>query len=306
MEVTGQGLSELLWTDRSGKVLGKVGEPSLYFGPSLSPDGKKLAVEIADTQNVSGEIWIYDLIRSSKARLTFTEGSTHNRLPVWSPDGSKIVFSSDRDGHSAQIYEKAVNGKEPEHVIAAGESDRYPSTWSPDGRYVVGVQQSAQRGSEFLVLPMLGAQHPVSFLPQALALSRFTFPRVSPNGKWLAYSSYETGSPEIYISSFPSGAGKWQISTGGGVQPRWRRDGKELFYKMLDDTIMSAEISEQNGGPVVGKMRRLFQLQTRPSPHWTFDVSADGQRFLINGLLQPSTSEPITLVTHWDAVLKTK
>jgi serine/threonine protein kinase/Tol biopolymer transport system component len=302
---TGEGLSELLWTDRNGKTLGKVGEPDLYFGPSLSPDDKKLAVEIADPHNASSEIWIYDLIRNSRSKFTFTQGNTHNRLPVWSPDGSQIAFNSDRE-HAAQIYEKAVNGKVPEHVVASGESDRYPSTWSSDGRYVVGIQSSAQRGSEFLVLPMLGAQLPVDFLPSATALSRFAFPRLSPDGKWLAYSSYETGIQETYITTFPSGAGKWQVSTGGSLEPHWRRDSKELLFRTLDGSIISAEISDQNGSPVVGKVRTLFQKHMRPSPNWTFDVSADGQRFLINSLLQPSVSEPITLVTNWDSELKKK
>ncbi|HET9409822.1 MAG TPA: protein kinase [Candidatus Sulfotelmatobacter sp.] len=304
MGVTGQGLSELLWTDRSGKALGKVGEPAPYFGPSLSPDGKKLAVEIADPRNASSEIWIYDLIRNSRTRLTFTSANSHNRLPVWSPDGSQIAFSSDRDGRAAQIYEKAVDGRDPEHVVAPSESDRYPSTWSPDGRYLIGVEQSAQRGSEFLVLPMLESQRPFDFLPGVAGLSRFTFPRVSPDGRWLAYSTFETGRQEIYISSFPSGAGKWQVSTADGTEPYWRRDGKELFYRTLDATLMSAEISEQNGSPVVGRPRPLFLNRTRASPHWTFDVSPDGQRILINRLVQPSVSEPITLVTNWEAELK--
>jgi dipeptidyl aminopeptidase/acylaminoacyl peptidase len=282
MGVTGGGFSELIWTDRNGKTLGKVGKPDLYFGPSLSPSGKELAVEITDPHNASSEIWIYDLIRSSRFKFTFTQGNTHNRLPVWSPDGSQIAFSSDQDGLGFRIYEKAINGRDPEHVVAPGESDRYTSSWSPDGRYLVGVQQSAQRGSEFLVLPVLGMQHPVDFVPSATALSRYTFPRVSPDGKWLAYSSFETGNSELYISSFPSGAGKWQVSTGSGTEPRWRRDGKELFYHTVDGTLMSAEISEQNGSPVVGKVQRLFQTHAQPSPHWTFDVSPDGQRFLVN------------------------
>ena len=138
------------------------------------------------------------------------------------------------------------------------------------------------------------------------ALSRFTFPQVSPNGKWLAYSSFETGSQEVYLLSFPGGSGKWQVSTTSGTEAHWRRDGKELFYSALDGTVMSAEISAQDGSPVVGKLRALFQKHARPSPHWTFDVSPDGQRFLINTLVQPSTSEPITLVTNWDAELKKK
>ncbi len=303
---TGEGLSELVWMDRNGKTLGKAGQSDLYFGPSLSPDGKKLAVEIADSHNASSEIWIYDLMRNSRSKFTFTQGNTHNRLPVWSPDGSQIAFNSDQEGRAAQIYEKALSGKSSEHVVAASGNDRYPSTWSPDGRYMVGVQQSAQNGSEFLVLPMIGTQQPMEFLPGAVGLSRYTFPQISPNGKWLAYASFETGNSEVYISAFPSGSGKWQVSTGGGYEPRWRRDGKELFYQALGDTLMSVEISEQNGSLLFGSARKLLQMHGRPSPHWTFDVSPDGQRFLINSLLQPSVSEPITLVNNWDAELKKK
>src|SRR5262249_43931138 len=257
--VNGEGFSELLWLDRSGKSLGKVGEPALYLAPRLSPDGRKLAVAIADPHNkANSEIWIYDLARNTSNRLTFSVATTRNSMPVWSPDGGQIAFSSDRSGQPAQIYEKTVSGMDPERVIAPGESYRYPSTWSPDGRYVIGIQQSA-RGTEFLVLPILGMQQPMEFLPGAQALSRFSFPQISPDGKWLVYSSFETGSQELYISSFPSGAGKWQVSTGFSTEAHWRHDGKELFYSRLDGTVMSAEISEQNGSPVVGRVRQLFQ-----------------------------------------------
>jgi WD40-like Beta Propeller Repeat len=152
----------------------------------------------------------------------------------------------------------------------------------------------------------MGTQQQLNFLPGTAALSRFTFPQISPNGKWLAYSSFETGNSEVYITTFPSGVGKWQVSTASGAESRWRRDGKELFYRQLGGDLMAAEISEQNGSPVVGSVRLLFQVHMRPSPHWTFDVSPDGQRFLLNSLLQPTSAEPITLVTNWDAVLKKK
>lgn len=305
--VTGEGFSELLWTDRTGKPLGKVGEPALYFGPSLSPDGQKVAVAVVDPHNQSSsEIWIYDLVRNSKARLTFSEPTTRNSLPVWSPDGSQIAFTSDRSGQGAQIYEKAVSGMEPERVVAPVEGYRYPSSWSPDGRYVVGIQQSAQGGTEFLVLPMDGTRPAMNSLPAVPALSRFTFPQISPNGKWLSYSSFETGIQELYLLSFPSGSGRWQVSTSSGTDAHWRRDSKELFFSTLDGSVVSAEITAQGSTPVVGKIRPLFQKHARPSPHWTFDVSPDGQRFLVNTLVQPSTSEPITLVTNWDAELKKK
>ena len=246
------------------------------------------------------------MVRNSKARLTFSEPTTRNSLPVWSPDGSQIAFTSDRSGQGAQIYEKAVSGMEPERVVAPGEGYRYPSNWSPDGRYVVGIQQSAQGGTEFLVLPMDGTRPAMNSLPAVPALSRFTFPQISPNGKWLSYSSFETGIRELYLLSFPSGSGRWQVSTSSGTEAHWRRDSRELFFRTLDGSVVSAEITAQGSTPVVGKIRPLFQKHARPSPHWTFDVSPDGQRFLVNTLVQPSTAEPITLVTNWDAELKKK
>ena len=303
----GEGVSELIWADRSGKILEKIGEPGAYFGPSLSPDGRKLAVEIDDPHvHANSDIWIYDLARNSKTRLTFSKENEHNRLPVWSPDGSQIVFSSDREGHAQQIYQKAVNGTESEHLVSPGEGDRYPASWSPDGRYIAGVQQNAARGTEFLVLPVLGTQKPMDFLPAATGLSRFTFPRISPNGKWIAFASFESGRAELYISSFPSGSGRWQVSTNGSRDPVWRRDGKELFYETLDDTLMAVEISEEKGSPVIGKAQPLFRMRAASSPHWIYDVSPDGKRFLINSLPHPSSPEPLTLVVNWDAELVKK
>jgi hypothetical protein len=156
------------------------------------------------------------------------------------------------------------------------------------------------------VLSRLSGDKPIPFLQGISGLSRFTFARISPNGKWIAYSSWESGRGETYISSFPSGAGTWQVSTNGGNDPHWRRDAKELFYISRDDTLMSVEISEQNGSPVVGKSQPLFRTRRVTSPDWVYDVSPDGSRFLINRLLLPSGPEPITMVVNWDAELKKK
>jgi serine/threonine protein kinase len=303
----GEGVSELIWTDRSGKILEKVGDPGGYFAPRLSPDGRKLAVEVYDPNtHTNSDIWIYDLMQGSRTRLTFSQANEYNRMPVWSPDGNRIVFSSVRGKHS-QIYEKAVSGIESELLVSPSEGNRYATTWSPDGRWIAGIQQNPQQGgTEFLLLPMAENQKPITFLPGAPGLSRFAFPRISPNGKWIAFSTWESGLAEIYLSSFPSGAGRWQVTAKGGFDVVWRRDGKELFYVGLDDTLMSAEISEREERPVVGKIQTLFRTHRVPSPNWTFDVSPDRNRFLINSLMQPSTPEPITMVVNWDAELKKK
>jgi eukaryotic-like serine/threonine-protein kinase len=304
----GKGVSELIWMDRNGKILSKVGEPGLYFGPSLSPDGRKLAVEIYDARtSTNSDIWIYDLTQGSRTRLTFSQPNEQNRLPVWSPDGNRIVFSSDRGGHS-QIYEKSVSGVGAENVVSPSEGHRYATTCSPDGQFIAGFQENPQHGSlQFLVLSRPAGDKTIPFLSGISGVSRFTFPRISPNGKWIAYVSWESGRGEVYISSFPSGAGKWQVSVNGGNSPVWRRDGKELFYIVgSNDTMTAVEISERNESPVVGKIHTLFRTHRVASPSWPYDVSADGNLFLINSVLQSAVPEPITLVVNWDAELKKK
>jgi len=302
-----EGASELIWADRSGKILGKVGEPGRYFGPTLSPDGSKIAVEVSDAgSSANSDIWIYDAALGSKSRLTFSGTNERNHLPVWSPDGSRLVFSAERGGHS-QIYEKAINGVGGEHLIVKSDGHQYATSWSLDGRFIAGIQERPEHGgTQFLVVPVTANQKPVPFLPGTKGLLKFTFPRISPNGKWIAYPSWETGRGEVYISSFPSGTGKWQVSTNGGVMPEWRRDGKELFYLSLNDTLMAAEISERAENPMVGKTQVLFRLHQVPSTNWAYSASPDGKRFLINSVLQPSVPWPITLVVNWDAELKKK
>ena len=303
----GEGISELIWIDRSGKILGRVGEPRVYLGPRLSPDGRRLAVEIYDRPiSTNSDIWIYDLVANSRTRLTFSQSNEHNRMPVWSPDGTRILFSSDRGGHS-QIYEKAVSGIGTEKVVSTTEGHRYATTWSADGQFVAGFEENKQHSSiQFLVLSRPAGDKTIPFLSGVTGLSRFTLPRISPNGKWIAYASWEAGRGEVYISLFPSGAGKWQVSVDGGNSPDWRQDGKELFYIGANNMMMAAEISQQAESPVVGKVQTLFRTHRVAAPSWPFDVSPDGNRFLVNSLLQPSSSEPITLVVNWDAELKKK
>jgi dipeptidyl aminopeptidase/acylaminoacyl peptidase len=166
---------------------------------------------------------------------------------------------------------------------------------------------SLPAAKEFLSLPIAEDKRHVELLPGAKGLSRFSFPRLSPNGKWIAYSSFESGRSELYISLFPSGAGKWQVSSNGGRDSVWRHDGKELFFTTpFDDNMMAAEISEQNGDPVIGNVRALFRIRVQSSPNPVFDVSTDGKRFLINSLLLPAAPPPVTLVVNWDSELQKK
>src|SRR5262249_17258908 len=188
------GLRELTWMDSNGKSVGKVGAPGHYYRPSLSRDGRKLAVEIEDPKvQGSSDIWIYDLTRNFRTRLTFAAAHEHNFLPVWSPDGKQIAFTSNRGRQTQQIYVKAISGNEPERLISPAQSDRFPTSWSPDGQYLAGVQQDPQRGTSLMLLPVLRSTEAMDFLPGETGFSRFSFPRISPNGKWIAYSSFESG-----------------------------------------------------------------------------------------------------------------
>ncbi|MDE3137293.1 MAG: protein kinase [Acidobacteriota bacterium] len=295
----------LLWFDRDGRQIGETGTSGYFTAASLSPDGSKLAAEIG-IPGVSGfNIWVFDLARGTATRLTFS--SSIDAAPCWSPDGKTIAFESNRSGHThLHLYEKAADGTRNTSSLLVDNADENNPSFSPDGRYLMFERVAATPGShsEIWALPLFGDRKafPVAKNPQF----DLAGPALSPDGKWLAYSSHESGLPELYVVPFGKGTGKWEVSNGGGTRPRWRHDGGELFYLSLDDKMMSAEISPQAASLVIGKVVPLFQTNPAFSSHvhWPYDVSADGKKFVVATESLQKLTEPLTLIVNWPALLK--
>jgi serine/threonine protein kinase/Tol biopolymer transport system component len=291
----------LLWFDRNGKQLGGTGAVDAYGFPRISPDGRKLAVSKVSGPS-SSTIWILDLDRGTSSRLTFSPG--RNDLPAWSPDGKLIAFVSTQGGNR-RIYQQAVNGTGAATSLVIGDADEILPSWSSDGRYLIFQTHSNQGNSQWEIWaqPLFGDHKafPVAQKPQSLQGT----PALSPDGKWLANDSDESGRIEVYVTPFLHGGGKWQVSTGGGSCPRWRADGRELFYMSLENKIMSAEISAQTSSVVIGKVQQVFQANPVPfAPECMYDVSADGKKIVVVTLAVEQGSQPLTLIVNWPPLLK--
>jgi Tol biopolymer transport system component len=293
---TGGALGDmrLVWFDRSGKNLGVLGDRTSYGSVNLSPDGTKAAANNAGAQR---GVWLYDVARGLATRLTF--GASFERYPVWSPDGSRIVFSSSKRNGHFELYEKASSGAGIEQLVIASDVDMYATSWSPDGRFIL-YQTANQQKTEMGLLPVSGDRKPVVFLQSDSRLGHGQF---SPDGRWIAYQSPESGKPEVYVAPFPGPGGKRQVSVAGGGTPRWRRDGKELFYLAPDRQLMAAEVNGKGGAFEIGAVRPLFRTRA-VAPALTYDVTADGQRFLVINSVDEEASSPLTLVVNWNAGLK--
>jgi eukaryotic-like serine/threonine-protein kinase len=300
--------TQLLWLDRAGKPIGAIGELEFYFTQRLSPDGQKLAVQIADPKMQNSDIWIYELSGGIRNRFTFDSSADANDAnPVWSPDGSRIVFASNRQGHF-DLYQMASSGGAREEVLLNSNDDKHPTSWSPDGRFIAYdsySQRDQKRGKrgDIWVLPLFGDRKPFAFLQTDFEENSAQF---SPDGRWIAYSSDESGKYEIYVAPFPGPGGKWQVSASGGLFPVWRPDGTELFYVALDNTtFMAAEVRTKGSTFEVRAVRPLFQRQVRTLGGNAYDVSSDGLRFLVNSIPPAEQNPaPITLVTNWTASLR--
>jgi Tol biopolymer transport system component len=302
-------LSQLTWFDRSGKVVGTLGMPGDVGSPAISPDGDTVAVQRRD--GLATDIWLYDLVRGTNPRFTFSPGN--NVAPVWSPDGSRLAFTSQRDS-PPHVYQKAISGTATEEVLglAVGDPPGRATGWSRDGRYLIEqvAPVGGKTGIAIWVLPLGGNRKPFPFLEAPFNQGDA---KLSPNGQWLAYASDETKRPEVYVQTFPTPGGKWQVSTSGGRLPVWSRDGKELFYMSADFKLMAVEVrsdrktASSNGAPrfeVGGLPIPLFSTRARVSPsNVSYDVSPDG-RFLVRVLLEQATSTPLTVVVNWPALLK--
>jgi Tol biopolymer transport system component len=293
------GLSQLAWFDRAGKQIEVVGAPAEYVRLRLSHDGRRVALDINDPQTGRLDIWIYDLSRKVLTRLTFE--LANNIFPVWSPDDGRIVFSSSRKGLLG-LYQKASSGTGTDEALFSQETSvKIPSDWSQDGRFLVyhAIDTRSKTGWDLWVFSV-EEKKPFLFLstPATDNMARF-----SPDGRWLAYQSDESGRTEVYVQSFPARGGKWQISTNGGAQPIWSRSGKELFYVAPDGKLLAVGVTAGASGFEAGTPQALFETRMKSALGWRYDVSTDG-RFLINTVLGETRANPITLVQNWAAELK--
>jgi serine/threonine protein kinase len=282
----------LLWFNRGGGRLGEVGEPSGNSSPALSPDLQHVAV------TKTGDIWLLDLVRGGSSRLT--SDPALDSTPLWSPDGTRIVFNSNRGGRTFDLYVKNSGGGR-EELLLKSDYQKYPEDWSPDGRSLLYTEVSPDTGFDLWTVPLTGGRK-----PQRVVQTPFLdiHGRFSHNGRWIAYASDESGRAEVYVQSFPVTGSKWKVSTAGGAQPRWRHDGKELFFLSLAGEAMAVDISTRKADVLeAGTPRKLFQanpvavVQGRNS----WDVTPDGQRFLINS---GGAAPPITVVVNWLAGTK--
>jgi len=308
------GLYQLTWFDRQGKVQSTAGDPSSESNVTLAPDDKRAFV----TENVtqSNGLWLLDFSRGTKARFTFgsSPAGETGADAIWSPDGNRIVFVSSRDGAYTSIYEKPVSGAADELLLLSTADAKHPRSWSRDGRYLFYDDFDSKTGrSSVRVLPLEGDKKPLPLQPADFNEGSG---QISPDGRWLAYSSDETGRPEVYIRTFSLdsagsrsvGGGKWLISSGGGTDPRWRDDGKEIFYLTSDGKVMAVELST---GPALqaGVPRVLFQGPPLISPFGVsmpsqWGVTSDGKRFLFEVPAASGAPTQFTVVLNWPSLLK--
>jgi len=297
-------LSQLTWLGRDGRKLGTVGEMGQHLGVALSPDGTRAAVSQVEASSGSGnfDIWVYDLTRGTQARLTDDPGS--GWAPVWSPDGSRITYTSHLG--NAEISQRASNGVGSEDLLVRSDQWKRPYDWSPDGHILLYGASLGSERYDLWYLPLAGDERkPRLYLQSEFSQSQARF---SPDGRFVAYTSNETGRNEIYVRPFPQASGgKWPVSTNGGTESHWRRDGKELYYLSADSRMMAAGVTTTPAFNLIGNPKPLFTAPVLGSGATRYDVTADGQKFLVDAASTDagaSRRSVITVVLNWPTLLK--
>ncbi len=300
---SGAADAHLVWFDRAGKNLGTVGSAAEYSGPALSPDGSRLAVGIRDPGAQGRDIWVFDLARGTSTKLTFDPKDDFN--PVWSPDGSRIAFSSDRRG-PRDLYVKSASGTGEEELLLESGRNKAAEDWSRDGRWLAYNEAAPGAGNDIWTLS-LDTRQPRPFLHTRFNEDEAAF---SPDGKWIAYRSAESGRSEVYVQPFaesaPGAKGKWVVSNAGGLDPQWRGDGKELFYTSLQTPpqIMAVDIEASNGAIAAGIPHPLFQtrLPARGRNGWV--VTRDGKKFLAVVPVEQKPATALNVILNWPSLLR--
>jgi len=287
-----QGNNQLTWYDLDGKKLGTVGEPAIFWlFMEISPDGRRAAATVRHPDGGS-DIWTYDLSRGIGTR--FTLGETNALIPLWSPDGRQLAFI---DG-GGTLSAKEIDGGTPERKVSSVDSTLIPTDWSKDGSFILYTTQSLKTGSDIMLMPMTGEAKPVPFIvtPANEELGVF-----SPDGRWVAYVSDESGRTEVYVRSFPETGGKWQVSAQGALTVQWTGTGEEIYVEDLDGKAYAVPVKPSGAGLEIGAPRPLFGGEALPVSTGAF--TPDGKRFLGAAQLSGDTGPVLTLVTNWTSAL---
>ncbi len=291
----GAAVSALTWMDRTGKELGRVGEPAIMANPTLSPDGSRIALDISDQKAKNVDIWIESVNGTGNARFTFDP--SEEVTGVWSRDGSTLAYRMNNSKGTSLVLKRATGLEREKQILQLpAANDIIPNSWSPDDQKILCTHHTPS-GSRLELVPV-GGGNPIPFLSSKASESNG---QISPDGKWAAYASDESGNWEIYVTSFPGAAGKWQVSRGGGTEPRWRGDGKEIFYIGPTGMLMAVPVSSESGFST-GTPVPLFQIHGRAAISstdiYTYDVAKDGKRFLVNRYVKPERVVPLTILLH--------
>jgi serine/threonine-protein kinase len=292
----------MVWVDRDGKATPLSEEQKTYGEPHFSPDGSKLAVQVYEAGRTNSDVWVYDLKRGVPTRLTFDESD--EAAPFFSPDGQRVVFSADSSG-ATNIYWKRADGSGETERLTESQITQWASSISPDGKHILFHQSNSGTASDLFVLPLSGDRKPETFLQTPFTEAEAAFSR---DGRWIAYQSNESGTVEIYVRPFPSGSGKWQISTNGGRYARWSPDGRELYYRN-DDGLAAVSVDPSGESFVADKPRQLFNapflsLSIYGSTLADYDVAPDGKRFVMMQGEEQLRNTKVTVVFNWFEVLK--
>ncbi len=291
--------SRLTWFDRTGKELGTVGDAGVMANPMISLDQTHVAVDIADIRASSVNEWTIGLKDATASRFTFD--TVEDDVGVWSRDGSTIAYR--RLATSTQLYTKQARGLQPPKLIldtaatTMGNDDIVPNSWTADGNQILCTLQPVTGGEQLVLVNVADGK----FAPFLSAKWNESNGEISPDGKWAAYASDESGDWEIYVTTFPGGEGKWQVSRGGGTEPRWRGDGKELFYIGSNSTFTAVPVSfgdtfaPGNPAPL---FRTQLRAQVSSTDLFSYDVTKDGQRFLVNRYTRPPSIAPVHVILN--------
>ncbi len=293
-------VNEPVWFDRGGNKVGTATSPGLYFTMAFSPDETRLAINQINTHTGASDIWTVNLVNPGPPSQ-FTTNPANDSSPLFSPDGTTLVFTSSRDG-VGNLYQKNADGTGDEQLLLKTNEEKWADDWTRDGQHM--IYQTYIKGHwELWVLPMFGDRTPFQYSQPSSNRSQARF---SPDGKLVAYTSDESGQPEVYVGTFPASSRKWRVSAGGGTQPSWRRDGKEIYYVSGDRSLMSVEVSGGGDQFQSGLPQRLFTTRVLTTTDFrnAYLASSDGKRFLVNSYLERLEGAPINVVVNWTSLLK--